>query len=235
MVISWIATIGFCTVQFLHINEGGGKHIQDVSASHLKNFSKLFQDSQLVARTAIFFARLSILLLYIRIFFPLGTDRTAFWWLIILTIVANFLYTLSLIFATTLQCVPYGLPFGSTCLNQYLVLILASTINIISDVAVLVIPIASIWKLQMSRERKLATWSLFAFAVAMITGSAPICWGLARRLIRGRSIHPPHGAVSISQRMWPAREAKDDQRQRRSRTFTPPAFRSIDEITRPKA
>ncbi|KAI1077724.1 hypothetical protein F5B20DRAFT_551142 [Whalleya microplaca] len=163
MVLAWLGTIALCAIQFLMIRHGSGLNIQDVPREDYKQFLDLFLDVQIVARVAIFFARTSILLLYIRVFFPLGTDRSTFWWVIQVTIWANLLYTISLILVTTLQCVPYGLPFGSTCVDQWLVLILASTINIISDIAVLVIPLASIWKLQMSQKRKWATWALFAF------------------------------------------------------------------------
>lgn len=72
----------------------------------------------MVARISIFFARLSILLLYIRIFFPIGTPRSTFWWIIQIVIYLNLLYTISLILVTTLQCVPYHLPWGSSCVNQ---------------------------------------------------------------------------------------------------------------------
>ena len=118
---------------------------------------------QPTARLAMLFAKLSILLFYLRIFFPAGVDRTTLWWLTWLTIVVNILYTIALVLATTLQCVPRGLPWGSSCINQYLVLIISSTINIISDIVVLVIPLFSIWALQMNRQTKWALWVLFAF------------------------------------------------------------------------
>lgn len=110
-----------------------------------------------------FFAKLSILLLYIRLFFPKGVTRNSLWWVIQVVIWLNLLYTVSLILAIALQCVPYHKPYGSSCVNQSMVLISASTINIISDLLVLLIPMVSLWRLQMSRKRKWAVWALFAF------------------------------------------------------------------------
>ncbi|OTA62869.1 hypothetical protein K449DRAFT_382173 [Hypoxylon sp. EC38] len=201
----------------------------------------------MVARIAIFFARLSILLLYIRIFFPIGTPRSTFWWIIQIVIWLNLLYTISLILVTTLQCVPEHLPWGSSCVNQWLILVLASVINIITDIAVLVIPIASILKLQVARKKKRAIWALFAFgvlapvasiarlvyqifavddknrtvvysivlilataeqAVAMIVGSAPVANASVVRLIwRKRPSHIEN--KTISQRIWPGRDARN--------------------------
>lgn len=131
----------------------------------------------MVARVAIFFARLSILLLYIRIFFPIGTRRSTFWWIIQVVIWLNLLYTISLILVTTLQCVPRHLPWGSSCVNQWLVLVMASTINIITDIAVLVIPIASIIKLHAAKKKKWAIWALFGFgALAPLVSIARLAY-----------------------------------------------------------
>lgn len=117
----------------------------------------------MIARISIFFARLAILLLYIRIFFPVGTSRSAFWWLIHAVIWLNLLYTVSFILATTLQCVPQHLPWGNSCVDQWSILVMAALINVITDIAVMVIPIASIFKLHMARKKKWTIWALFAF------------------------------------------------------------------------
>lgn len=136
----------------------------DDPAAEFKKYVEIFQDLQMVARTSMFFAKLAILLLYIRLFFPKGVTRSSLWWIIQIVIWLNFLYTVGLILALALQCVPYHKAYGSSCVNQYMVLISASIINIISDLLVLMIPMVSVWRLNMSRKRKLAVWALFAFA-----------------------------------------------------------------------
>lgn len=136
---------------------------EDEPLAEYKRYVEIFQDLQMVARTSMFFAKLSILLLYVRLFFPKGVTRSALWWIIQVVVWLNFLYTVGLILALALQCVPYHKPYGSSCVNQYMVLISASIINIISDLLVLLIPMASLWRLNMSRRRKWAVWALFAF------------------------------------------------------------------------
>ncbi|KAK6953010.1 hypothetical protein Daesc_005307 [Daldinia eschscholtzii] len=177
MFFAWLGTICLCALQLLMMEHGGGVNIWDVPEDELKKFLELFLDVQMVARVSIFFARLSILLLYIRIFFPIGATRSTFWWVIQLVIWLNLLYTIALILVTTLQCVPYHLPWGNSCVNQWLVLVMASTINIITDIAVLVIPIASISKLHTARKRKWAIWALFAFgALAPVVSIARLAY-----------------------------------------------------------
>lgn len=142
-------------------------HLDDDPAVDYQEYLKVFQDLQMVARTSMFFAKLSILLLYIRLFFPKGVVRSLFWWIIQAVVWLNFLYTVGLILAIALQCVPYHKPYGSSCENQYMVLISASIINILSDLVVLLIPMASVWRLHMSRKRKWAVWALFAFGFVL--------------------------------------------------------------------
>lgn len=95
------------------------------------------------------------------------------WWLIHITIWANVLYSVALTLATTLQCVPQGLPWGTSCIDQYMVLVVSSSINIISDIVVLVIPVGLIWRLNMKTRTKWAIWCLFMFgALAPLVSAA---------------------------------------------------------------
>lgn len=152
----------------LHTDFFSVVHIDDVPVADAKRYVEIFQDLQMVARTSMFFAKLSILLLYIRLFFPKGVLRSVFWWIIQAVVWLNFLYTVGLILAIALQCVPYHKAYGTSCINQYMVLISASIINIISDILVLIIPMASVWRLNMSRKRKWAVWALFAFGCVLL-------------------------------------------------------------------
>ncbi|KAK7698062.1 hypothetical protein SLS64_012940 [Diaporthe eres] len=152
-------------------------HHEDTPLAEYKRYVEIFQDLQMVARTSMFFAKLSILLLYVRLFFPKGVTRSSLWWIIQVVVWLNFLYTVGLILALALQCVPYNKPYGSSCVNQYMVLISASIINIISDLLVLIIPMASLWRLNMSRRRKWAVWALFAFGIARLAYQVPMADG----------------------------------------------------------
>ncbi|KAI0204017.1 hypothetical protein F4808DRAFT_414507 [Astrocystis sublimbata] len=163
MFVAWLGTIALCALQLIMLQHGAGLNIWELPKRELMQFLKLWVAVQMVARIAIFFARLSILLFYIRIFFPIGAAKSVLWWIIQAVVWLNALYSIALILVLNLQCVPYHLPWGSSCVNQYLVLVLASVINIITDIAVLVIPIASIIKLRTTKRRKWAIWALFAF------------------------------------------------------------------------
>lgn len=151
--------------------------VDDVPANQLAIFETAFQACEMTVRISILFARLSVLFLYLRAFFPTGIDRTVSHRVIHLVIWLNVLYSVALILVVTTQCVPAGLPFGSTCINEWLLLVLSSVINIISDFAILIIPLVLVWSLQMSTRKRYAIWALFAFgALAPLASIARLAY-----------------------------------------------------------
>ena len=54
----------------------------------------------------------------------------------------------------TLQCVGRPHAPGQSCINSYAVLVTASVINVVTDLAILAIPLAAVSKLQMSAQKK---------------------------------------------------------------------------------
>ncbi|KAM7213229.1 hypothetical protein V8F06_011394 [Rhypophila decipiens] len=181
-VVSWVGTLVFCSIGIQMRDHGGGLNFPDVPSAEFTMFNKMYQNAQMVARVSIFFAKLAILLLYIRIFYPRGTYKTTLWWVIQAVIWLNLLYTVGLILTISLQCVPLHLRYGSpNCANQYDILLSASTINIISDTLVLVIPMGLLWRLHMSRAKKLGIFALFAFgALAPVFSIARLVYQVAQ-------------------------------------------------------
>ena len=51
---------------------------------------------------------------------------------------------------------------GENCVNQYAVVVCASVINVVSDLMILVIPIAAIRGLHMNKRRKIKLSAVFA-------------------------------------------------------------------------
>lgn len=51
---------------------------------------------------------------------------------------------------------------GENCVNEYAVVVCASVINVVSDLMILVIPIAAIWGLHMNKRRKIKLSAVFA-------------------------------------------------------------------------
>ncbi|EMR62433.1 putative integral membrane protein [Eutypa lata UCREL1] len=164
-VIAWAGTIVICVLQLVALQQNGGGDTDYMTPEEFKRFEKLFMSTQISSRLGILFAKLSILLLYLRAFFPARVSKSAFWWVIQVTIWVNVMYTVVHVLVIALQCVPSKQPWGTHRIHESGLLIAAAVVNIISDVAVVVIPIGAIWKIQISREKKWALWSLFGFGM----------------------------------------------------------------------
>ncbi|KAI0102844.1 hypothetical protein GGR51DRAFT_281421 [Nemania sp. FL0031] len=163
MVLAWLATIALCVIQSVMIQYGAGLKMDEVSHNKIGQFAKLFTDAQEVARAAIFLAKASILLLYLRLFYPHGTRRSALWWVIWATILVNLLYTFSFVLVSLLACSARGSNTGGECSSHWSILIIASAINVASDIVVLVIPIISVWGLRLNKRRKWTLAAAFGF------------------------------------------------------------------------
>lgn len=104
----------------------------------------------------IFISKLSILLLYMKLFVPARSGKT--YWAIHILIWSNLVFYVAILVA---ELVPCRLKEGH-CVDITAVLIIGAMINVISDFAILVLPIGKIWQLHMSPRRKLGITAVFS-------------------------------------------------------------------------
>lgn len=109
-----------------------------------------------------FFTKLSILLLFIRIFVPPQTRKTKIFYASWFVIWFNLLYCIALVLVVLLQCVNKQEIAGKTCIDTYALLVTASCINVISDLMMLMIPLAAVWNLHMPMRKKIGLSFVFA-------------------------------------------------------------------------
>ncbi|KAF1969177.1 hypothetical protein BU23DRAFT_244243 [Bimuria novae-zelandiae CBS 107.79] len=129
----------------------------------------------IMARVDITLAKVAILLLYLRVFVPRQTDSRQMWFWIWFMVVFNVVYCLVLILLIQLQCVGHKTPQANgSCLDQHLLLITASVINVITEFAILLVAIVAVWGLHMPLGKKVACVAVLSF------GSAGIAFSLAR-------------------------------------------------------
>lgn len=114
-----------------------------------------------------FFARLSILLQYSRIFNPTGRANLPLFLAIRICIASVFIFYFVRMFIDIFQCNPrekFWNPLITTghCLDGKAASKASGIFNVISDFAILIMPMPILWKLQMSLRKKLSTISVFA-------------------------------------------------------------------------
>ncbi|MCJ1263282.1 hypothetical protein MMC22_003152 [Lobaria immixta] len=186
-VIAWIGLWGFAGILLESLTYGNGVDMWNVSVTHAAHFTKLFSDIEIVARISMFFTKLSILLLFLRIFVPPQSRKTTIFYAIWFVIWFNFFYCVALVLTVLLQCV--GKKEKTNCIDTFFLLVTASTINVLSDLVMLVIPLNSVWKLHMSSKQKYGLSIVFAVGTLAVGSSiARLAWQVRKAKSPNRTI-----------------------------------------------
>ena len=103
----------------------------------------------------------SALLLFHRIFGSVP-HFTALLWCFALVILAN---NIAEVFLSVFQCTPvhkaWDLEAEGSCVNILLAAVIPGSINVLSDIITVLLPVPLIWNLQMQRNRKLQLVGIF--------------------------------------------------------------------------
>ena len=123
----------------------------------------------------IFAAKLSILLLYLRLFVPHGRTKT--WYTIQGLIIFNALFYFANLPIEIWPCVPREKLWMPTkpghCINNEAVFVAGGSINMVSDFAILAIPIVTVWRLQMSQRKRIGVCAIFACGILYVSPPLP--------------------------------------------------------------
>lgn len=159
----WVGFVANCIVLLIEDHHGAGRHLWDMTGNTFVSWLKCIWVNEIIYNPTIFAIKLSILLLYLRIFNPIR------WSYIILHIMLwiNLAAYLSGLLVELFQCNPiqkvWYPKWPGHCIDQKLLQLFGAGFNIVSDVSLLILPIWSVWNLQTDRKRKLGLIFIFAF------------------------------------------------------------------------
>ncbi|PYH77223.1 putative ribosomal protein L36e [Aspergillus uvarum CBS 121591] len=158
---------GYAAITFETDRHGNGIHQLAVAASDLREFSKLANASQVLYGPLIYITKLSILLLYLRLFAP-STRNTPFW-LIQTLIWMNFLFYFADTIVKICECKPrskiWDQDIPGQCININIPILVTSIVNVVSDFLMLLLPIVCVWRLQMTWWKKMGLSAVFAAGI----------------------------------------------------------------------
>ncbi|KAI9702323.1 MAG: hypothetical protein M1836_000802 [Candelina mexicana] len=163
---------------------GGGYHQWDVKVDQIEPFFKTFYAAAIFYAPMAFFVKVALLTILTRVFAPYRKT------LILIYIVIGLLlaYYIPALITKIRICMPisaYWRGEREKCLNQGAIIMSDSIISVISDLAILVLPLPLTWSLQMPRKKKmrvigllgaggLATaFSVYRLALIVANGSSP--------------------------------------------------------------
>ncbi|KAL8661583.1 MAG: hypothetical protein Q9202_005469 [Teloschistes flavicans] len=164
---SWLLLIAYCAVGAASIPYGSGVHQWNVSLGHYIEFIKFVNAEELLYCIAIIPTKTSILLQQISIFIPIRNSlyyaAHALMWL-------NAIQYTIIFFLFTFLCTPRrriweGDLTPGTCLDHKAIIISGSGINILSDFAILALPLGQIWKMNLPADKKRRVSAVFAMGL----------------------------------------------------------------------
>ena len=114
---------------------------------------------------------MSILTQYVRIFVPTRQGNALMFWCTTALMLLNVIFYIIEFFLNIMQCSPrarlWNRELPGTCIGSSNIVFTAG-FNVISDVIILVLPLAKVWRLQMSMRRKLGISLIFSTGVMYV-------------------------------------------------------------------
>ncbi|KAL4921270.1 hypothetical protein BDW62DRAFT_142563 [Aspergillus aurantiobrunneus] len=166
-LIAWFGLIAFAVITIQADKHGNGVHQDEIAPSDLQEHAKLANASQILYAPLIFITKLSIFLLYLRLFAPSRQGKA--YLATHLLIWSNLAFYLANFFLKIFQCIPrakiWNKDIPGHCININIPILVTAAINVLSDLMMLPLPIVCVWKLQLSTRKKLGVSAIFAAGV----------------------------------------------------------------------
>ncbi|KAK8063981.1 hypothetical protein PG996_008633 [Apiospora saccharicola] len=165
VIVAMALSVGFIITTFKAAEYGLGRHLYDVPFDEYSpHFLIYMTASTVIWALSVTTAKMSILLLYLQLS-PVPKVR----WTVYFTLFVLVSYSLIATFTTIFGCVPIEATWnyspavhaGAACLDRKDAIYATSSLNIITDFTILLLPIPMFWNLQMPRRQKAALISLF--------------------------------------------------------------------------
>ncbi|KAE8154366.1 hypothetical protein BDV25DRAFT_172386 [Aspergillus avenaceus] len=159
-----MGSVGYAVIAFEADKVGSGIHQAVVADEDLVKYSMLANASQVMYGPLIFITKLSILLLYLRVFTPANKSWMYIFSHGLLWFNAAFYLadTLLEIFACTPREKIWHPEVDGRCVNVNVMILATAILNTLSDFSLLILPICAVWRLHMDMSRKLGISAVFA-------------------------------------------------------------------------
>lgn len=142
------------------VNKGFGRHLWNIPPSNLSPLLEYFYLTECLYATPLGFAKISVLLLYLRIFVSPIFRRLA--WATLLCVALS---TATTTIVAIFQCWPipaiWNLSRHKKCINMNVLSISTSTVNTALDVVMLLIPLPELRKLNLGWKKKIGVFVMF--------------------------------------------------------------------------
>ncbi|KUJ14828.1 uncharacterized protein LY89DRAFT_649396 [Mollisia scopiformis] len=161
LLFSIANTVGMC----VQVENALGRHMASLTSDQIMNFLKAYYVTVVFYNISQTLAKVSILLLYLRIFSVTNIRTPCYFMLGFVT-----LYGIELFFSAVLMCVPAAHWWDSshvpgTCLAEKPLWFTNVSINILTDIGIVILPMPVISTLVLPRKQKLGLYFIFALGL----------------------------------------------------------------------
>ncbi|EHK21742.1 uncharacterized protein TRIVIDRAFT_70756 [Trichoderma virens Gv29-8] len=150
---------------------GGGYHIRQLQPIHITRFSQTTFAAQVLYALALGFTKNSLVCMLKRIFFT-----QSYAWIAYLILSLNVAWMLQTILTGILICRPITMNWDPTargqCGNQTLAFAAVSIVDIVTDLAIIILPLRLVASLQMKKTYKVALICVFGFGLITVLFTA---------------------------------------------------------------
>ncbi|KAL8767435.1 MAG: hypothetical protein Q9194_005980 [Teloschistes cf. exilis] len=178
--------LGMVTV----VSYGASSHQWNITLDQVMHFASLANVIEILYHLTIMTTKIAVLLQYLRIFVPTRNRNFYLTWSLI---GVNVIINISLGLAFGVQCIPRRKIWTPTlegrCIDLGAAFLVSAVTNTITDISAFLLPLSSIWELQLPRERK-----SFRIADNELTDGVnfPQCVHRKHNAPRNISTPPPH-------------------------------------------
>ncbi|KAL9581092.1 MAG: hypothetical protein Q9203_006036 [Teloschistes exilis] len=156
--------LGMVTV----VSYGASSHQWNITLDQVMHFASLANVIEILYHLTIMTTKIAVLLQYLRIFVPTRNRNFYLTWSLI---GVNVIINISLGLAFGVQCIPRRKIWTPTlegrCIDLGAAFLVSAVTNTITDISAFLLPLSSIWELQLPRERKVGVSAVFAVGLLL--------------------------------------------------------------------
>ncbi|KAL3454941.1 hypothetical protein BJX64DRAFT_107016 [Aspergillus heterothallicus] len=177
--IAWLLFMGYCTCALIYAFAGGANRQSHLTPSEVETSFKISYVSTIFYAPLALSVKVTLLLVLAKVYRPCQLGSIAIQAILAL----NILYYTIILFVKAFICTPvsaYWTSMGhptTQCLNRFAVIVADSVISVVSDIAILVLPIILTLPLQMGVRIKLKVMALLGL------GGIAIAFSLYRLVV----------------------------------------------------
>ncbi|KAH7131840.1 hypothetical protein B0J11DRAFT_599848 [Dendryphion nanum] len=162
-ILGLVFSITSVVLSQMMTRHGIGRHVWDVPLSMIRTGMKYFVFATATYCVAIGFIKCTLLLLYWRNFSTAALYFKVMWWA---TCVLSIGYSVAGVFVSLFGCSPMAYAWdptipGGRCIDKSTYYVVHGWLNAVTDLAILVIPLPVVWKLQLTVYQKITLTCLF--------------------------------------------------------------------------